>query len=286
MARASAAFGYQNDRVAVGLLHPGEMGAAIGPGLRARGEVVLWASAGRSRATAERADRAGLTDAGAVPELCRRCDVLVSVCPPHAAVEVARLAAGFDGVYVDANAVSPETARTIAGLHGRFVDGGIIGPPPLATGATRLYLSGAEAELVAELFRGTMVDARVLSDEPGAASALKVSYASWTKGSSALLLAARALAQAEGVEDALLEEWQMSLPQLLERSAAAARSAVGKGWRWVGEMEEIAASYAAAGLPEGFHHAAAEIYERASADPSDDATMERILAAIRGSRSR
>jgi len=272
--------------VPVGLLHPGEMGAAIGAALRARGEAVLWASAGRSPATAERAKRADLTDAGEVPELCRGCDVLVSVCPPHAATEVARLAAGFDGVYVDANAVSPETARAIADLHDRFVDGGIIGSPPHAAGTTRLYLSGREAELVAGLFAGTTVDARVLSDEPGAASALKMSYASWTKGSSALLLAARALAQAEGVEDALLEEWRMSLPHLPERSAAAARSAVGKGWRWVREMEEIAASYAAAGLPEGFHLAAAEIYERASADRSGDATMERVLPAIRASRGR
>src|SRR5262249_58519470 len=109
-----------------------------------------------------------------------------------------------------------------------------------------------------------------------------MSYASWTKGSSALVLAARALARAEGVEDALLAEWRLSLPQLAERSAAAARSALRKGWRWVGEMEEIAASYAAAGLPEGFHHAAGEIYARASADPPDS-TTEQVLAAIRDS---
>jgi 3-hydroxyisobutyrate dehydrogenase-like beta-hydroxyacid dehydrogenase len=270
----------------VGLLHPGEMGAAIGAALRARGDAVFWASEGRSPATAKRAEAAHLSDVGGVRELCRTCDVLVSVCPPHAAVDVARLAAGFDGVYVDANAVSPETARAIGGLCERFVDGGIIGPPPRSPGTTRLYLSGAEAKPVAELFGGTTIDARVVSEEPGAASALKMSYASWTKGGAALLLGARALAQAEGVEDALVDEWQMSLPHLLEQSAAAAHSALRKGWRWVGEMEEIAASYAAAGLPQGFHHAAAEIYERSSADPPDDATMDWVLAAIRGSHSR
>jgi 3-hydroxyisobutyrate dehydrogenase-like beta-hydroxyacid dehydrogenase len=270
----------------VGLLHPGEMGAAIGAALRARGEMVLWASAGRSRATVERAESAGLSDVGEVRELCRRCDVLVSVCPPQAAADVARLVAEFDGVYVDANAVSPETAREIAGLVDRFVDGGIIGPPPRGPDTTRLYLSGGEANLVAERFGGTTIDARVVSEELGAASALKMSYASWTKGSSALLLAARALAKAEGVEEALLEEWQMSLPHLLEQSAAASQSALAKGWRWVGEMEEIAASYVAAGLPEGFHHAAAEIYERASADPPKYATMEWVLGVIRESRSR
>jgi 3-hydroxyisobutyrate dehydrogenase-like beta-hydroxyacid dehydrogenase len=270
----------------LGLLHPGEMGSAIGSALRARGEAVMWASAGRSPATVERAERADLTDVGEVQELCGRCDVLVSVCPPHAAVDVARLAAGFDGVYVDANAISPETARAIRGTFDRFVDGGIVGPPPRSAGTTRLYLSGGDAKLVAERFAGTTIDVRVVSEEPGAASALKMAYASWTKGSSALLLAARALAQAEGVEDDLLEEWQISLPHLLERSALAARSAVEKGWRWVGEMEEIAASYAAAGLPAGFHEAAAEIYRRTSADPPDRAKIEQVLAAIRDSRSR
>ena len=89
-----------------------------------------------------------------------------------------------------------------------------------------------------------------------------MAYAGWTKGSSALLLAIRALARAEGVEDTLLEEWRTSLPQLEDRSVAAARSAQKKGWRWIGEMEEIARTFGAAGLPDGFHRAAAEIYRR------------------------
>jgi Domain of unknown function (DUF1932) len=112
-----------------------------------------------------------------------------------------------------------------------------------------------------------------------------MSYASWTKGSAALLLAARALALAEGVEEPLLVEWQISQPHLAEQSAAAARSALSKSWRWVGEMQEIAASYAATGLPEGFHHASAEIYKRASAEQPDHATMRWILDAIRDASS-
>ncbi len=185
--------------------------------------------------------------------------------------------AGCRGIYVDANAVSAQTTRTIGGLVARFVDGGIVGPPPREPGTTRLYLAGAEAPKVADLFAGTTLDARVVSEVPGAASALKLAYASWTKGSTALLLAAQALAQAEGVEEALLEEWSLSLPELLERSPGAARSALGKGWRWVGELDEIAASYTAAGLPDGFHRAAAEIFRRASAAGRADA----VLGAIR-----
>jgi 3-hydroxyisobutyrate dehydrogenase-like beta-hydroxyacid dehydrogenase len=249
---------------AVGLLHPGEMGAAVGAVLRERGVTVLWASAGRSPATAARAERAELQDTGEVAELCRRSEILLSVCPPHAAVEVARGAAGFTGLYVDANAISPGSARTIASLQTRFVDGGVVGPPPERAGTTRLYLSGGEAERIAELFAGTKLDARVISDEPGAASALKAAYAGWTKGSGALLLTVRELARAEGVEDELLEEWRLSLPKLEERSASAARSASRKGWRWVGEMEEIARSMAAHDLPTGFHEAAAEVFRRAA----------------------
>jgi hypothetical protein len=179
---------------------------------------------------------------------------------------VARAAGGFAGIYVDANAVSPDTARAIAGLHPRFVDGGIVGPPPERRTTTRLYLSGAEAEVVVALFAGTTVDARVVSSEPGAASALKAAYAGWTKGSAALLLTARELSRAEGVEDALLAEWRLSLPELEERLAGAERSARRKGWRWIGEMEEIARSMAAQRLPAGFHEAAAEVFRRTAGE--------------------
>jgi hypothetical protein len=129
----------------------------------------------------------------------------------------------------------------------------------VAPGLTRLYLSGPRAAEVAALFGGTDLDARVVPP-PGSASAVKMAYASWTKGSAALLLAARALARAEGVESALLEEWGVSQPGLEKRWDGADAAAAAKGWRWVGEMEEIAAAMAAAGLPEGFHQAAAQIY--------------------------
>jgi Domain of unknown function (DUF1932) len=107
---------------------------------------------------------------------------------------------------------------------------------------------------------------------------VKMAYASWTKGSAALLLAARALARAEGVEEALLAEWGISQPGLAERSAGSARAAAAKGWRWVAEMEEIAETMAAAGLPDGFHHAAAEVYRRSrhAATP----TLDDVLAVL------
>jgi 3-hydroxyisobutyrate dehydrogenase-like beta-hydroxyacid dehydrogenase len=253
----------------IGLLHPGEMGAAVGKCLASAGHRVLWAPEGRGAATKERAEEAGLTGV-ALAEIAARSDVIVSVCPPHAARDVARLVAGFGGLYLDANAISPATAGEVAAIVAAggagFADGGIIGPPPAAAGLTRLYLSGPRAAEVQALFGGTDVDARVVPP-PGSASAVKMAYASWTKGSAALLLAARALARAEGVEPVLLEEWGISQPGLEGRSAAATGSATAKGWRWVAEMEEIAATMAAAGLPDGFHQAAAEIYREFQQGP-------------------
>ncbi len=246
---------------AIGILHPGEMGAAVGAALRARGRDVAWASAGRSPETAARAAAAGLRDAGSIAALAQTCDLIVSVCPPHAAAAVAGAVRGFGGIYVDANAVSPATARALAAdVAATFVDGGIIGPPPRTAGTTRLYLSGAAAPAVAEAFAGSTLEPRVVSERPGDASAVKMTYAAWTKGTAALVLAARAVARAEGVEAQLVQEWALSLPELEAEYARAARSAAAKGWRWIGEMEEIAAAFAAAGMPAGFHLAAAEVF--------------------------
>jgi 3-hydroxyisobutyrate dehydrogenase-like beta-hydroxyacid dehydrogenase len=248
----------------VGLLHPGAMGAALGAQLREAGHDVVWASEGRSPDTARRAAHAGLRDAGTIGSLAGASDLVLSICPPHAARDVAAQVAGRVALFVDANAVSPATARevaaAIAGAGGRAIDAGLIGPPPGRDTSVSLLLSGAGAEDVARLFDGTRVRARVVGTEIGAASATKMAYAGWTKGSAALLLAVRGFARAEGVEDALLAEWAISHPGLDDRSAQAARGAAGKAWRWVGEMEEIADAFAAAGQPEGFHRAAAQVY--------------------------
>jgi hypothetical protein len=113
-----------------------------------------------------------------------------------------------------------------------------------------------------------------------------MAYGAWTKGTAALLLAARALATAEGVQDALLTEWALSQPDLADRTRRAARSATRKGWRWVAEMEEIAGSMAAAGLPQGFGQAAAEVFRRqpraaAGDEVSTDAVLGALLARTR-----
>jgi len=245
------------------------MGAAVGGCLVSVGHEVLWDPAGRSRATTGRALAAELTGV-AFSRLIARSSVILSICPPHAALDVAHqvAAAGYSGCYVDANAISVGTAEAVSAIvaaaGATYVDGGIIGPPPEVAGHTRLYLSGPQANEVRPLFSRSRLDARIAEGPLYAASSLKMAYAAWTKGSSALLLAARALARAGGVERTLIAEWQLSQKALGEQSERSASAAASKGWRWVAEMEEIAASMAAAGLPSGFHEAAADIYDRAS----------------------
>jgi 3-hydroxyisobutyrate dehydrogenase-like beta-hydroxyacid dehydrogenase len=253
----------------VGLLHPGEMGAAVGGCLVSVGHEVLWDPAGRSRATTGRALAAELTGVK-FDRLIADSSVILSICPPHAALDVAHqvAAAGYTGCYVDANAVSVATAQQVAAVvtaaGASYVDGGIIGQPPESAGHTRFYLSGPRASEVRSLFSRSQLDARITEGPLYAASTVKMAYAAWTKGSSALLLAARALARAGGVERTLLAEWQLSQPNLAAQSERSATAAAAKGWRWIGEMEEIAASMNAAGLPDGFHEAAAEVFDRAS----------------------
>ena len=253
----------------VGLLHPGDMGVTVGLAARSAGHRVFWVPQGRSRQTLARAEDAGFETCSDLSELITTVDGMLSVCPPDAAIAVARavISEGFEGIYVDANAVSPATARELCEMiestsAAVFVDGGIVGPPALRAGSTRLYLSGNGATEVAGWFAGSVLEARVIDGGPGAASALKMCYAAYTKGTSALLLAVRALAEAEGVTPALLSEWEASQPGLAARSEAAARGTAPKAWRFVGEMIEIASSFEDRDLPGGFHRAAAEIYGR------------------------
>jgi len=265
----------------VGLLHPGAMGSTIGGACSVD---VLWCSIGRSDATRSRADHHGLIAVESLDELVGRSDVIVSVCPPASAIDVADevAALGFGGTYVDANAIAPSTAREIATRFEHFVDGGIIGPPAVTVGTTRWYLSGDRSPEVAELWPAEPLEVRVIDGGAGAASALKMAYATWTKVASALLLDVRALARAEGVEDALLDEWAISQSGTAERAERTAAGVAPKAWRFVGEMHQIEKTFADAGLPAGFAAGAAELYERlAGFKDAPDADLDAVLRELR-----
>ena len=224
--------------------------------MRARrdGHDVIWASAGRSEATAT-ARTAGVPRRRPVAALVRGGGGGPLDLPAARRARRRARVAGYDGVYVDANAISPTRAAEVAEVPPRFVDGGIVGGPPHRARDDALYLSGERAAGVAALFAGSPLEARVVAD----ASALKMTYAAWSKGTAALLLAIRDVAARYGVEDASLRACR----ELGRARALACRSGRREeGWRWVGEMEEIADTFAAAGQPEGFHRAAAEVVPR------------------------
>ena len=245
----------------VGVIHPGSMGAVLAG---AAMSTVYWASEARSEESAERARFHGLRDSGSLVRLVDECDVLVSVCPPAAALTVADavVEARFEGIYVDANAISPATSQEIGQRFDRFVDGGIIGPPPVESGSTRLYLSGDDAGVVAKVWQGSLFEPVVMDGPVGSASALKMAYAGYTKGNAALLIAMAAYATTVGVGDELLAEWDRSMPGMSDRLARTAAGVGPKAWRFVGEMDEIAGSLELVDLPPDFHEGAGEIYMR------------------------
>jgi 3-hydroxyisobutyrate dehydrogenase-like beta-hydroxyacid dehydrogenase len=274
----------------VGLLHPGQMGSSIGAAAGADGKTVLWASEGRSAASRERAGKAGLEDAASIAALVERSSAILSVCPPAAAKDVAAevAALSFGGTYVDANAVSPVTSREIGAIveaaGAAYVDGGIIGGPAWNKGTTRLYLCGAGARAAAEIFAGSPLGVVVLDGAAGAASALKMAYAAWTKGSQGLLAGVLALAESQGVAEALQQEWALSQPQLARSAADRTRRVTAKAWRFVGEMLEIADTFESAGLPRHFHEGAAEVYRRMAGfkDAPEVPALEAVIRSLLG----
>jgi 3-hydroxyisobutyrate dehydrogenase-like beta-hydroxyacid dehydrogenase len=272
----------------IGILHPGEMGISIAASAKNNGHAVYWASEGRGEKTHSRAEKHALIDAGTVKELCRVCPIILCVCPPHAAEEVARqvMDAGFKGIYLDANAISPQRSRSIggrmhaAGIH--YVDGGIIGGPAWEPKNTWLYLSGEKAGEIADRFSQGLLETKVIGNEIGKASALKMCYAAYTKGTTALLCTVLATADALHVDKELFQQWELDEPGSPEQAARRARRVTAKAWRFAGEMDEIAATFASAGLPSGFHESAAEIYRRM--DGFKDAPMlpelNEVLASL------
>jgi len=252
----------------IGILHPGEMGISVAVSAKNSGQEIYWASKDRSERTRARADKFGLHNAESLPNLCKVCSIILSVCPPHTAQDVALevMEAGFNGWYLDANAISPQKSLEIgkmmeaAGI--KYVDGGIIGGPAWNHGETCLYLSGREAEKISTCFTNGPLGTRIVGEEIGKASALKMCYAAYSKGTSALLSAILTAAEQYNVRDELYQEWNADTPEFADQIERRVRRVTAKAWRFVGEMEEIAATFSSAGLPSGFHVASADIYRR------------------------
>lgn len=275
----------------IALLHPGEMGAPVGQCLRVAGARVLWVASGRSQASRLRAQAAGLEQQDSLRAALAIASHVICICPPDRALETAHAVAElkFRGVYVEANALAPAATRDVGAIvaanGATFVDGGIIGLPPAAPGVCRLYLSGAQAGEVARLFEGSVLATVVLDGGIGAASALKMCYAAWNKVSLLLLATVRAVAEHDGVQQALMHEWRMPQPALANRLDHVVANAR-KAWRWSGEMEQIASTFSSAGVPPGLPLAAAEICRRLSAfKDRPDIRLEQVVAALTGNEN-
>jgi len=270
------------------LLHPGAMGAKIGAQAARAGARVLYVPTGRGPASVGRAREAGLEAAESLGSALAVSDLVLSVCPPHAAEDVAHEVLGhaFRGVYVEANAISPDRTRRIGRACAErgvvMVDGSIIGPPPDEGSSPRLYLSG-EAEAVgsiAAVFGGTGVLARPLDAGIGAASALKMAFASFNKSARALAAVSHALAASHGVGDELaLEARSLTSGILADMDYLPGLAA--RAWRWAPEMEEIALTLRTAGLPPALAEATATVLRHWTPDKDRfDLPLEEVLAHL------
>jgi 3-hydroxyisobutyrate dehydrogenase-like beta-hydroxyacid dehydrogenase len=213
----------------IGILHPGAMGISVAACALRSGRQVCYTSEGRGEATRARATGHNLHDLGTLSKLCATCSIIISICPPHAAEEVASqvIAYGFKGIYLDANAISPQKAQRIGEILSdvgiSFVDGGIIGGPAWTPGETWLYLSGKDVVRIADCFSAGPLEVSIVGEEIGKASALKMCYAAYTKGTTALLTAILALAEASGVRGELETQWERDEPGFSEQAERRAR---------------------------------------------------------------
>ncbi len=278
----------------IGILHPGMMGISVAATIQNSGYTVIWASEGRSIQTRARADEHQLVDVKTLSALCQQAQVIVSVCPPHASEALAEsvIAESYQGIYIDANAIAPKKAQRIgdkltsAGIT--CVDGGIIGGPAWEAGRTWLYLSGEQAERVLPYFASGPLETEAIGTDIGQASALKMCFAANTKGTTALLVAILGVSEQLGVREALEKQWTRYDDEMAERTQQRARRVTAKAWRFAGEMTEIAETFASVDLPDGFHLAARDIYERLAGfkDRPEVPELDEVLDSLRSSDDR
>ncbi len=272
----------------IGILHPGDMGVSIAASAANSGNEVYWVSENRSGKTRRRAEKHNLIEVGSLNQLCETSEIIFSVCPPHAAEDVANsvIQCGFKGHYLDANAISPQRAKRIGELMSAngvaFIDGGIIGGPAWTPKETILFLSGKESQFIADCFSNGPLETKIIGDEIGKASALKMCYAAYSKGTTALLTAILATAESLGVRDELYKQWDADDSNFSEQANRRATSVTAKAWRFEGEMREIASTFKEAGLPNGFHKAAAEIYHRLAGfkDAAETPKLQEVLQEL------
>lgn len=287
----------------IGILSPGDMGHAVGQVLRSHGLRVITCLQGRSEHTKTLAEQAQIEAVSTYQALVQEADLIMSILVPAQAITAAHhvaqalLETRADLLYADCNAIAPQTVIQIGQLiteaGGRFVDASIIGPPPRKTGSTRFYASGPHGEAFAELNQFGL-DVRVMGDQIGQASAIKMCYAALTKGLSALSLELLTAGEALGISAPLREELHLSQPAMYKRMEQLPDIPT-KARRWVGEMEEIARTFDQVGLTPKIFEGAADIYrfigqtslaDRTPEDPEPPPSLLEMLAILASTLSK
>jgi len=244
------------------------MGHAVGRRLAENSLRVVAALGDRSERTRRLAAQAGIEDVGDYAGLVTAADAILCILVPAEAEATAQrvadalAATGASLLYADCNAIAPQTVQRISavitGAGSRFADASIIGGPPRAGYTPRIYASGPGAAELATL-NDFGLEVVGMGERVGDASAIKMCYGALTKGQSALYTELLVAAEALGVSDALAAEFGKSQADALKRMEGLPGMPP-KSRRWVGEMEEIAATFGAVGLTPKIFEGAADIY--------------------------
>lgn len=269
----------------IAILSPGDMGHGVGRALAAAGHRVTTCLEGRSERTRQLAAAASIQDRPSLGLMLQETDLVLSILPPAAAPETAKAVAaamtetGATPPFIDCNAVSPETVQRIgdalACAGAPFIDGGIIGLAPGRGPATRFYVSGPDCG-PAEWLACDGIEVKPVGAEIGRASAMKMCYAALTKGTFTLHAAVLVAAEALGLSDELRAEFEFSQAETLARMQAMVPRLPADSARWIGEMEEIAKTFAAAGVTPDFHNGAAAVFSLLAETPLAAETRETI----------
>jgi 3-hydroxyisobutyrate dehydrogenase-like beta-hydroxyacid dehydrogenase len=270
----------------IGMLGLGDMGGAVATALKNNGFNVITSLAGRSDATVAASGSRGIADVGGINALVQQSDLILSVLVPANAADVATsiasaaTATGSSVTFIDCNAIAPASTiamgKVVTDSGAKFVDGGVIGGPPREGYAPRFYVSGPELDAIMEL-DGKGIQVVPVGAEIGRASAVKMVYASQTKGIAALQTAMLVSAQRLGVYDELVAELGESQAANLERATAAVTRLPSVAGRWIGEMEEIASTFESVGISGGFHQGAAQMFRLVDGSDTESADSLRDL---------
>ena len=259
----------------VAILSPGDMGSNVGRALRENGLEVITCLTERSARTRELSEIAGIVDVPDFAEMVDRADIVLSVLVPERAVDVARQVAavivdsGKPLPFADCNPVAPavaiEMSEIIDAAGGKYIDGGIIGSPPGRGEPPRFYASGPHEAIMGQL-DGRGISVPMMGGEVGRASAIKMCYASLSKGAAALNASALISAMNLGIYDEFIAEMESSQQGVLNNMQGV-KSLGAKAFRWIDEMEQISATFGSAGATPYMHKGAADIFRLVNSSP-------------------